>query len=481
MVVGVGRSRMLRRGISCHITIYHPHIVTIIIFIIIIIIIIILHHSRLVSAPTYYTTPSTAPAWTNPLSCERMSLDALSILSPYHLIVTWPAVFLCGLVLAHAWGRGGGGGQEQQGMAFDDQRCLLYMESERRRLCAEKRAAAESARTVVGGRVRKRRRGRTGRFKLRLGRGESETEERGKVQNETQGQVDDGDDKNDNEVVVAEMELEELSSASDVSDKGMRTLDKVQPTIDQGQIKDQIERTEKFVSLAFSFQSRHSSLGSPPRSPTQTSIHALPVPPPIVTARAVSPTPRTLGPIVDIYSPSSPLTIAPPTLSPFTPQPTLPTQYTPLAKSPPPPGSYVLRRRPLSSILPNSIDTTDLYDGPFLVIASSTPQKRFITISLPAGSLAPPRIAVDDAVITSAPARKGGKRGEGGLYAIDRIRGEKIVWAKSGVGWKRKLLVHWEGWGCEDDTWEPEEGLPVEVVDAFDARVLQWRISLEGY
>ncbi|KAH0604248.1 uncharacterized protein H6S33_006625 [Morchella sextelata] len=402
-----------------------------------------------------------------------MSSNALSMFSPYHLVVTWPAVFLCALMLV-AWG----GGQEEQEMVFDDQRFLLYMESERRRLRAERRAAAES-RAVVGGRVNKRRRRRTSGVKIKLEKGESDTEERGQEQKKRQRQVDDGD-KNDDEVVMVEMEVEELSDASDVPAQG--ALD----TIDQDQSQDQIEKPDKFVSLAFSFQSRHSPLGSPPRSPTQTSIQAAPIPPPIFSIKPESPPPRTLGPIVENWSLRSPSIIVPPTPSPFTPQPTPPTQPAPLVKSPPPPGSYVLRRRPPSSHLPNSIDTTDLYDGPFLVVPSFPRQNRFVTISLPLGSLTSPRIAVDDVVVTSAPENKGGygkegKGGEHGVYIIDRIRGERIVEAKRGVGWAREMLVHWEGWGCEDDTWEPEEGLPVEVVDAFDARVLEWRIGLKGY
>ncbi|KAH8146554.1 uncharacterized protein LAJ45_09500 [Morchella importuna] len=412
-----------------------------------------------------------------------MYSNALSMFSPYHLVVTWPAVFLCALMLVAC---GGGSSQEEQEVASEDQQLLLYMESERRRLRAD-RAAAES-RTVVSGRVNKRRRRRTSGVKIKLEKGGGGTEERGQVQKERQRQrqrqVDAGD-KSYEEMVMAEMEVERLSDvAADILDKGI--LDKAQPTINQ----DQIEKPEKFVSLAFSFQSRHSPLGSPPHSPTQTSIQAVPTPPPAAIIKTECPSPHTLGPITENYSlrSSSPPTIVPPTPSPPTPQRTPPTQPAPPAKSPPPPppGSYILRRRPPSSHLPNSIDTTDLYDGPFFVIPSLPAQRGFVTISLPAGSLTPSQIAVDEVVVTAAPERRlCGKdtrsKEDEGLYLIDRIRGERVVEARSGVGWAREMLVHWEGWGCEDDSWEPEEGLPAEVVDAFDERVVEWRVGLKGY
>lgn len=403
-----------------------------------------------------------------------MSSNALSMFSPYHLLVTWPAVFLCALILAAC---GGGSSQEEHETAAEDRQLLLYMDRERRRLRAE-REAAES-RAVMCGRVNKQRRGRASWVKIKLEAGGSETEEWGQAQKERQRQVD-GGDENYKEMVTAEMEVEGLSDvAADIPEKDI--LDKAQPTIDQ----DQIEKSEKFVSLAPSPPSRHGPLSSPPRSPTQTSIQA-----PIKTE---SPPPRALGPIIENHSLRPPSTIIPPTPTPFTPQPTPPTQPAPpAAKSPssppPPPGSYVLRRRPPSSHLPNSIDTTDLYDGPFRVIPTVPPQKHIVTISLPAGSLTPPQIALDDVVVTAAPERGGEAWEEAvrlleaeGRYIIDRIRGERVVAARSGVGWAREMRVHWLGWGCEDDSWEPEEGLPVGMVDAFDREVVEWRVGLEGY
>lgn len=63
--------------------------------------------------------------------------------------------------------------------------------------------------------------------------------------------------------------------------------------------------------------------------------------------------------------------------------------------------------------------------------------------------------------------RNGTKR-----YMIGKLHGVRGV---NGRGKTRKeYLVHWRGWGCEDDTWEPERGLPKEFIEDFEKRKREW-------
>lgn len=137
----------------------------------------------------------------------------------------------------------------------------------------------------------------------------------------------------------------------------------------------------------------------------------------------------------------------------------------------PEPGDMVFRRRPAHFILKGTVDETDLWDGPFMVL--STTLQKWVQLLLPEGSKTPAWTAITDIIFS--PDRKvqvakvefdvNGTK----LYAIDKIRG--VIGKVHG---RRKFFVHWKGWGCEDDTWEPEKGLPKVFIKEFEERVRIW-------
>lgn len=139
--------------------------------------------------------------------------------------------------------------------------------------------------------------------------------------------------------------------------------------------------------------------------------------------------------------------------------------------TPPPvprPGDLVLRLRPSHVILHDTADAADLWDGPFEV--ASTTLQHWVELRLPVGSRAPAWTPVAETM--PAPHECVGAVGgetEDGMYVVAKVRA-----VRGSVNGRRSVLVHWRGWGSEDDTWEPEKAVPRAFVREYERRTRKW-------
>lgn len=134
----------------------------------------------------------------------------------------------------------------------------------------------------------------------------------------------------------------------------------------------------------------------------------------------------------------------------------------------PRPGDFVLRLRPSHVILHNTADAADLWDGPFEV--ASTTLQHWVELRLPAGSRTPAWTPVENTM--PAPHECVGAVGgeaENGMYVVAKVRA-----VRGSVNGCRSVLVHWRGWGSEDDTWEPEKAVPRAFVREYEKRARRW-------
>lgn len=161
-----------------------------------------------------------------------------------------------------------------------------------------------------------------------------------------------------------------------------------------------------------------------------------------------------------------------PTSEPSHPPSPPPTQPQPQSQPHvPQPGDLVLRLRPSPLIIHNTVDAADLWDGPFEV--ASTTLQHWVELRIPAGSKMPAWTPVAETM--PAPhahvyAVDGGA--EGGLYVVAKVRA-----VKGSVRGQRNVLVHWRGWGSEDDTWEPEGAVPKVFVREYEKRARRWEAA----
>lgn len=134
----------------------------------------------------------------------------------------------------------------------------------------------------------------------------------------------------------------------------------------------------------------------------------------------------------------------------------------------PQPGDFVFRRRPAHLVLRGTPDELDLWDGPFAVL--STTLQHWVELRVPAGSKTPAWTPITETLLAAPPPPSSLQEsgdGEGG-YVVDCVRALRVR------GRVRMALVHWKGWGVEDDTWEPENALPGMFVEAWERRVRRW-------
>lgn len=143
--------------------------------------------------------------------------------------------------------------------------------------------------------------------------------------------------------------------------------------------------------------------------------------------------------------------------------------------SPPPsdpiprPGDLVFRFRPTRLIIHDTCDSADLWDGPFAV--ASTTLQHWVQLQLPEGSKTPAWTSITD-TMPAPPHTHAAVHCEesGGTYVVDKVRA-----IKGSVLGRRSVLVHWKGWGSEDDTWEPERELPRKFLREFEKRERIWQ------
>lgn len=142
----------------------------------------------------------------------------------------------------------------------------------------------------------------------------------------------------------------------------------------------------------------------------------------------------------------------------------------------PRPGDLVFRLRPTSLIIHGTCDSVDLWDGPFMVV--STTLQYWVQLQLPKGSKAPVWTPIADTVLAPPHTHAVVHCEErGGTYVVDKVRA-----IKGSVPGRRRVLVHWKGWGSEDDTWEPERELPRKFLREFEKRERIWEEArLKGY
>ncbi|TGZ81510.1 hypothetical protein EX30DRAFT_395644 [Ascodesmis nigricans] len=185
-------------------------------------------------------------------------------------------------------------------------------------------------------------------------------------------------------------------------------------------------------------------------------------------------------------------------------------QATPSSKKPTiDPGDLVLRRRPMYTIIRNTSDEKDLYDGPFIVQSvlipiPAAPPSTSLPIKDPTQGLispTPPRTPAVYAKLKISPTSQmpnivalrdlrpyvgnitkedieEGMRGmgvHGDLFSVNRIRGMKLV------GNVRMVRVNWLGWGSEDDTWEVMDFAPADEIEAYRARQRRWLVETGNY
>lgn len=142
------------------------------------------------------------------------------------------------------------------------------------------------------------------------------------------------------------------------------------------------------------------------------------------------------------------------------------------------PGDLVFRLRPSHLIVHDTVDAADRWDGPFPV--ASTTLQHWVELRLPVGSKTPAWISVAETRPAPPDARAAvclEEEGCGGAYVVDKVRA-----IKGCVVGRRTVLVHWKGWGSEDDTWEPERALPKMFVREFEKRARTWEEArIRGY
>lgn len=61
---------------------------------------------------------------------------------------------------------------------------------------------------------------------------------------------------------------------------------------------------------------------------------------------------------------------------------------------------------------------------------------------------------------------------EGDMYVVAKVRA-----VKGSEQGHRSVLVHWRGWGSEDDTWEPERAVPRAFVREYEKRARRWEAA----
>ena len=180
------------------------------------------------------------------------------------------------------------------------------------------------------------------------------------------------------------------------------------------------------------------------------------------------------------------------------------------------PGTVVLRRRPASTILRNSSDQDDRYDGPWKVLEvkqrepagnRSTPSSRRFPAPKPMGRLAIPSDSVlyrkckgwvhlSQLVKTNLSTTESDNEGasvviEGvEMWVVKKVRGSAYDGQDAVTGERKiKYLVHWAGYPSEDDTWQHAEGdvegdegggVPIRFIEDWVEREQEWRKGM-GY
>jgi hypothetical protein len=154
------------------------------------------------------------------------------------------------------------------------------------------------------------------------------------------------------------------------------------------------------------------------------------------------------------------------------------------------PGDWVYRPRPRTTIIANTCDESDKYDGPFKVIKiDQRPRVRgyakgtvFVLLDMPEGSQASPYAPQALVVKYNGPlsnetlmargkpqvrSSTGHPNGDV-LYDVEHVRAWRI---REGA---LEYLVHWEGWPSEDDTWEPYTEWWAQYATSLETRAQSW-------
>ena len=132
-------------------------------------------------------------------------------------------------------------------------------------------------------------------------------------------------------------------------------------------------------------------------------------------------------------------------------------------------GDLVLRLRPDNTFSTGKLEKLDKYDGPFVI---SSIAADFATLEFPVHSDANRWVPLKHlkryvGSITAGSLREATISTIPGLAAVKKVALVREVRTMNGM---TQLRVSWHGWPAEDDTWEPAQAVPDEVLEDFTER-----------